>query len=190
MAQVPIPPAHAHDPFGFTLTHFAPEIGAAAGGFAKAVYQHSNLPLRVIEAARYRTAAINGCLLCQGFRAAEHVGPLLDAMGGDASRSIAARGGPAPDEAFYAAVADWRDTPLLSERERLAAEYAERFGERPRAFEGDEAFWARLHAAFTPAEIVDLTLCLAAWTGLGRVAHVLELDGVCATAAYPTAKAA
>ena len=190
MAQVPIPPAHAHDPFGYALTGFAPEIGAAAGGFAKAVYQHSRLPLRVLEAARYRTAAINGCELCIGFRAAEHVGPLLDAMGGDSAASIATRGGPAPDEAFYAAVADWRASPWLSERERLAAEYAERVGEAPRSLEGDNALWARLHIAFTPTELVDLTLCLAAWIGLGRVAHVLELDGVCAAAAYSRAQVA
>ena len=31
----------------------------------------------------------------------------------------------------------------------------------------------------TNAEITDLTYCTAGWMGMGRVAHVLGLDGSC-----------
>jgi alkylhydroperoxidase family enzyme len=179
MAQVLIPEEQAHNPFGFALSTYAPEIGAAGGGYAKAVYQFSRLPLRVLEAARYRTAQINGCMVCQDMRAARDVGPLLDAMGGDASGSIVARGGPAPDDRFYAEVSEWRGSTLFDERERLAIEYAERMGEQPRSLQGDDVFWRRVHEAYTDAELVDLTLAIGAWIGLGRVTHALELDTVC-----------
>ena len=46
-------------------------------------------------------------------------------------------------------------------------------------FADDEAYWQRLHAAYSDDEIVDLTLCVAAWMAMGRVTHVLELDTVC-----------
>jgi alkylhydroperoxidase family enzyme len=179
MARIFVPDAAAGNPFGYVLSNYAPKIGAAGGAFAYAVYQSSSLPLRVLEAARYRTAQINGCMVCQGMRAARHVDPMLVGGGGDAETSIVARGGAAPDEAFYAAVENWRDSTLFSERERLALEHAERFAQDPHGFANDEDYWARLHTAFSDDEIVDLTLCIAAWMAMGRVTHVLELDTVC-----------
>ena len=98
--------------------------------------------------------------------------------------------GPAPDEAFYEAIAEWRTSPVFSERERLAIEFAERFGTEPQALAGDEAFWARMNAAFSDAEIVDLAHCTAAWAGLGRVAHVLGFDTVCLAGLDPNKEAA
>lgn len=147
MARVAIPDSARHDPLGYALATYAPEIGAAGGRYARAVYQSSRLPLRVLEAARYRTAQINGCMVCQGFRAAAHLDGYLESVGGDPSRSIVARGGAAPDEAFYAAVADWRTASLFDARERLAIEHAERMAQDPHGFAGDDAYWARLHAA-------------------------------------------
>ena len=47
----------------------APEIVGVAMQFSAVTYEHSILPLRVFEAARARTAEINGCQLCQNFRA-------------------------------------------------------------------------------------------------------------------------
>lgn len=179
MARVPVPEASAADPLGYVLGKYAPDIGAAGANFARAVYQSSRLPLRVLEAARYRMAQINGCMVCQGMRAARHVDGYLAAAGGDTSRSIVARGGDAPDEAFYAAVEGWRSADVFSDRERLAIEHAERMAEDPHGFAQDEAYWGRLHAAFGDAEIVDLTLSIAAWMAMGRVTHVLELDTVC-----------
>ena len=65
--------------------------------------------------------------------------------------------GPAPDEAFYAAVDQWRTSPLFSDRERTAIEFAERFAEEPKAIADDEDFWQRARLCeiwqpFTPQE--------------------------------------
>ena len=179
MARVAVPETAAGNPFGYVLSNYAPAIGAAGGGFANAVYQSSRLPLRVLEAARYRTAQLNGCMVCQSMRAAKHVDQFIGAGGGDVSQSIVARGGAAPDEQFYSAVEQWRSADCFSETERLALEHSERMAEDPRGFSGDEAYWARLHAAFSDDEIVDLTLSIAAWMAMGRVTHILELDTVC-----------
>lgn len=179
MARIHVPTDQQHDPLGYTLGHYAPEIGAAGGGYAKAVYQSSRLPLRVMEAARFRIAQINGCMVCQGFRAAQHLDGYLDSVGGDSSQSVVARGGAKPDEAFYGAIADWRNSDVFDARERIAIEFAERMSEDPRGFEEDEPFWTRLHGQYSDAEIVDLTLCCGAWIALGRVTHILQLDTVC-----------
>ena len=179
MARVFVPSTAEANPYGYVLQNYAKKIGAAGGAFANAVYQSSCLPLRVLEAARYRTAQINGCMVCQGMRAAKHVDPMLTGSGGDASSSIVARGGPMPDEAFYEAVEGWRDCALFAPRERLAIEHAERFAQDPRGFAEDEPYWTRLRAEFSDDEIVDLTLCISAWMAMGRVTHVLELDTVC-----------
>ena len=57
--------------------------------------------------------------------------------------------------------------------------------EEPKAIAADEDFWERAHAVFTDAEIVDLAYCIACWMGLGRMTHVLGLDGLCS---LPTAR--
>ena len=147
-----------------------------AGAFSKAVYQHSKLSLREFEGARARTAELNGCVICQRFRAARDLGGMFSGSG---TRGTVVDNGPAPDEAFYAAVADWRTSPLFSAREALAIEFAERFGTEPIVLAADEAFWSRMRRAYADAEIADLASSVAAWVGLGRVAHVLGFDEVC-----------
>lgn len=186
MPQLAVPEDQMLDALSYAARTYAPEVGSAAVAYAKAVYQSSRLPLRVLEAARYRTALINGCTICRSMRAARDINGYLESVGGDASRSIVARGGDAPDEAFYTAVEDWRAehrhrASLFNAREQLAIEFAEQMGETPKALAGDGAFWARMHAAFTQEEIMDLTLCIGAWMALGRTVHVLGLDAVCFT---------
>jgi alkylhydroperoxidase family enzyme len=92
--------------------------------------------------------------------------------------SVADRG-PAPDEAFYRSVSEWRTSPLYSLRERVAIEYAERMGTDPKGLAADDQFWARAKGAFSDAEIVDLSYCIGTWIANGRVAHVLGWDTVC-----------
>ena len=157
---------------------YAPEIVRAAGAFSTTAYQHSNLALREIEAARYRTAQINGCMVCQGFRAGRDFPQMFEGFGGDLESSVY-RNGPAPDEEFYAQVGNWPDWPGYSERERLAIHYAEGMGEAPKQIAADEAFWARMKAVYSDEEIVDLTYCIGSWIANGRAAHVLGLDNVC-----------
>ena len=52
-------------------------------------------------------------------------------------------------------------------------------GTEPKQLAKDEEFWAEVKDIFTDAEITDLTYCIAGWMGMGRVAHVLGLDGNC-----------
>jgi alkylhydroperoxidase family enzyme len=57
------------------------------------------------------------------------------------------------------AVTKWRDSPLFSEAERVALEYAERMtitGQK-----ADDALFARLKQHYTEAQIVELTAAIA-----------------------------
>lgn len=189
MPRVHVPDAFTDDPAAHVWTVPCPEIGAAAAAYSLAVYQHSKLSLRELEAARVTTARINGCKLCNTMRADRDLAAHVERSGGDPATSVVARGGPAPDEAFYAGLDDWQTSPLFSARERLAIDFARRFGEAPKSFEGDEPFWTALHANFTDAEIVDLTFAVGSWVALGRLTHILELDNVCMVT-FPKAEAA
>ena len=80
------------------------------------------------------------------------------------------------DEQLYAHVAEYRDYPGYSEQERLAVEYAERFVTDHLGI--DDAFFARLRAAFADDEILDLSICVAAFLGLGRLLRVPGVDPV------------
>ena len=178
MIRIDVPAEDAANPYGYAAHAHGREIMAAADVFSKAVYQHSILSLREFEGARSRIAQINGCIVCQQFRAAKDA-PSMFAATGVRPDHLVSDNGPAPDEAFYTAVELWRTSPLFSPRERAAIEFAERFAEEPKAIADDEDFWERAHALFSDAEIVDLAHSVAAWMGLGRVAHVLGFDSVC-----------
>jgi alkylhydroperoxidase family enzyme len=179
MPRVHVPESSAQDPSAHVWTAYCPEIGAAAGAYSLAVYQHSKLSLRELEAARVVTARINGCKLCDTMRAGRDLQAHIERSGGNPAISVVARGGPAPDEAFYVALEDWRTSPLFSPRERLAIDFAERFGAAPKSIPGDETFWAELHANFSDADIVDLTFAVGSWVAFGRLTHILELDNAC-----------
>jgi len=77
-------------------------------------------------------------------------------------------------EEFYAHVGDYHDTPDYSEHEKLAIEYAERFALDHLNI--DDAFFDQLRGAFSDAEVLDLTICVAAFLGLGRLLRVLGID--------------
>lgn len=146
------------DPMAYVFGQASPDIGAAAGGFSGATYASATLPLREFEAARYRIAQINDCQICLSWRSQrDDQGPV--------------------GEDLYAAVAEWRTASDLNDRERLAAEYAERYALDHRNL--DDEFWARMRDAYTDDEIVELTLCMAQWLGLGRLNQVLGIDVGC-----------
>lgn len=178
MIRISIPDDQAHNPYGYAAQNHAQKLMAAAAGFSQAVYCETVLSLREFEGARMRIAQINGCVICQDFRAARDADATF-AVNGETPQRIVTGNGPAPDEAFYAAVADWRGATVFSDRERLAVEFAERFAQEPKVLSADEDFWVRMHACFDDNAIVDLAHCVAAWIGLGRVAHVLGFDSVC-----------
>jgi alkylhydroperoxidase family enzyme len=77
------------------------------------------------------------------------------------------------DEPFYREVTDWRSSTELSVREKLAAEFAYRFALDHLAMDDD--FWARLREAFADEEVADLTMCCAAFLGMGRALAVLDV---------------
>ena len=135
-----------------------PEMGIGAGALSHAIYDESIVPVRERELARMRIAQINGCAICQQWRST----PGAEGQVG---------------EAEYAAVADWRGYDGYSERERLAIDYAERFALDHHAIDDD--FFDRLCAAYSDAEVLDLTVCIGGWLALGRTLHVLGLDEHC-----------
>jgi alkylhydroperoxidase family enzyme len=187
--RINVPPEHDANPFPYLAAHYAPKIVAAGMAFSKATYQLSTLSLREFEGARARTAEINGCQMCQSFRADRDLPDYLTAFGGDLETSVASHG-PAPNEAFYRNVSNWRDFPHYSERERVAIAYAEGLGVDPHGVAADEALWKRIKAAFSDEEIVDLSYCIACWMGLGRVGHALGTDKVASCAFVPAEQVA
>ena len=161
MPRVAVPAER--DPLTHVWGSLAPHLSGPAAAYSSAVYEHSTLSLREFEAARITIAEINQCALCLGWRTARDVpgrGEDPDAL---------------PDS-FYEAVVDhrWDD---LSDRERLAAEFARRYAADHLGM--DNELWDRLHAAFKDGELVDLGLCVASWLALGRFNQVFDIDGAC-----------
>ncbi|MGQ0833246.1 MAG: carboxymuconolactone decarboxylase family protein [Microthrixaceae bacterium] len=128
------------------------DMAVGMGAFSEAVYGNTTLALREREAARWTIALINDCVVCQDTRARDaHLHEI--------------------DDGFYAEVASWTTSPALSDRERLAAEFAQRFALDHLAMDDD--LWDRLHAVFTDAELADLTICCGMFLGLGRTLAVI-----------------
>ncbi|RJG01350.1 carboxymuconolactone decarboxylase family protein [Noviherbaspirillum sedimenti] len=177
--RVHIPERHASNPVAYVMSTHAEDIVRAGINFSKETYSRSSLSLREFEAARTRTAQINGCVLCKAWRSARDVPGYLESLGAESHASVV-QNGPAPDEMFYQSVSNWQNTDLFSERERIAIEYAELMGLEPNELAYNEDFWRRAKAIFTDNELVDLSFCLAAWIGLGRAIHVLGLDNAAA----------
>jgi len=131
------------------------EMAMGMGALSKAVYENSRLPVREREAARWMIALINRCAVCQDTR-------LRDAP----VHSV--------DEAFYASVADWAASDALTERERMAAEFAQMFALDHQGM--DDAWWERVRRAFADDEIADLVICCGMFLGLGRAMAVVGVD--------------
>jgi alkylhydroperoxidase family enzyme len=128
------------------------EMAVGMGQLSDAVYGNTKLPLREREAARWTIALINDCVVCQDTRA-------KDAAEHDV------------DEGFYSEVASWATSDALTEREKLAAEFAQRFALDHQAM--DDALWERLRGAFSDDELADLTICCGMFLGLGRALAVV-----------------
>lgn len=139
------------------LYTLSPAMGAAAGNFAGAVYGDSVLPTRVREVARMRIAQVNECPVC------------LD------TRTVSDPDGLREDE--YLAVAAWATLDSLDEREKMAAEFAERFATDHLSMDDD--FWQRARAAFSDQELFELGVCCASWLGLGRMTQIFDAGVSC-----------
>jgi alkylhydroperoxidase family enzyme len=156
MPKIEIPDGRA-DP-EVRMWALRPEMGTAAGALSHAIYEQSIVPVRERELARMRIAQLNDCAICQQWR-----------------KTPGAAGALTEDD--YEHVAEWQSYEGFSERERLAIDYAERFARDHHSL--DDAYFARLRAAYTDAEILDLTVCIGGWLALGRTMHVLGIDESC-----------
>lgn len=136
-----------------------PELGGMVERMIKGAYQQSILPPEERELARMRIAQINDCVACSDFRAPSVL-----------------KAGVAPE--LYENVAAFATYPGYTPRQRLAIEYAERFATDHSSIE--DTFINRLRELFTDAEVLDLTLCIAVFLGLGRTLTVLSIDQSCA----------
>jgi len=153
VARIAVPAGEGGD--AVQVWSLRPEMGRAVNRLVDAAYNESILPVRVREAARMRIAQLNDCPVCLAFRAA----------------SVKEQG---VTEDFYRHVADHETVGGYSRQEQLAIEYAERFAADHLNI--DDVFFARLAQSFTDAEILDLTICLAAFLGLGRMLRSLGID--------------
>ena len=148
----------------FVWTELAPPLTAAAGAYSSAVDERvvarrcasSRLPASPWPASTSAPSASTG--------AWPGTCPSRPADPGDI-----------PEE-FYDA-AESGATGAASPEEPLAAEFAERYATDHLGM--DEAFWDRLHLAFSDDELVDLALCVGSWLALGRFNQVFDIDGAC-----------
>jgi alkylhydroperoxidase family enzyme len=152
MARIEYPESGMGDHVDWSLSRTEMAIGM--GTFSKAVYGNSQLPVREREAARYTIAMINDCRVCRATRAERGVEAGID-------------------EGFYGEIANRRTSTVLTDRERLAAEFAERFALDHLGM--DDAFWAQLRSHFADPEIADLTIACSMFLGLGRALAVLDV---------------
>jgi alkylhydroperoxidase family enzyme len=131
-----------------------PEMAGMVERMIGTVYGRSILPAAEREVARMRIAQLNECSACSVFRAP----------------SVVAQG---VDEDVYEHLHEYRTYRGYSERQRLAIEYAERFAVDHQSI--DDELFARLRDQFADDEILDLTLCVAVYLGLGRTLEVLGI---------------
>ena len=150
MARIEVPDVGLGEHVDWSLHRV--EMAKGMGALSSAVYENTQLALREREAARWTIALINDCVVCQSTRAKD-----AETHG--------------VHEGFYAEVANWRQSTELSVRERLAAEFAQRFALDHQAM--DDEFWARLRAAYDDPEIADLTICCGMFLGMGRTLAVI-----------------
>ena len=132
-----------------------PEMGSLVETMVQTVYGSSILPAAEREAARMTIARLNACNACATFRA-----PSVTAAG--------------VDEELYGHLENFRTYEGYSARQRLAIEFAGRFATDHDAI--DEELFGRLRSSFTDAEILDLTMCVAVYLGLGRALAVLGIE--------------
>jgi alkylhydroperoxidase family enzyme len=162
MPRVTVPAGS--DPLMYVWGELAPQLSAPAAAYSDAVYSRSSLSLREFEAARFTLARINDCAICRGWRSGRDVPARAEA------------GEDVPEE-FYERLDGPLDWDGFTERERLAAEFSARYATDHLGL--DDELWARLHGAFSDAELVDLALCVASWLALGRFNRVFDIDGAC-----------
>ncbi|MFT5203616.1 MAG: AhpD family alkylhydroperoxidase [Candidatus Aldehydirespiratoraceae bacterium] len=135
------------------------DVAIGMGAFAQAVYEKTSLPVREREIARLRVAAANGCPVCLNTRS-----PKAEAEGLD-EQDV--------QEVISCVIGGVPSIEGLTERERLAGEFADRFATDHHSI--DDAFMAEVRAEFSDVEVIELTALCAMTVGNGRFMTVLNI---------------
>lgn len=152
MARLDVPEGPGGD--AAMIWTLRPEMAPMVERMIGTVYGRSILPAAEREVARMKIAQLNACSACAVFRAPSVV-----------------EAGVAEDA--YEHLHEYRTYPGYTERQRLAIEYAERFAVDHQSIDDD--LFTRLRDHFADDEILDLTICLAVYLGLGRTLEVLGI---------------
>ena len=142
------------DPLLHLWTGTGNELTGPAAAFSDAVYRKSTLPLREFEAARITVARVNQCRICLNLR-----------PGTARTRPSTTRCWTAPQGPDRAGGAGRGVRPAVRDR-------PSRHGRRVLGA-------ARLHAAFSDDELVQLGLCIGSWLAFGRLNQVFGVDEAC-----------
>jgi AhpD family alkylhydroperoxidase len=141
------------------LLMMQPAVAIGMGAFAQAVYEKTSLPAREREIARLRVAVANDCPVCLNTRSPKAAAAGLDET---AVQSVVA-----------CSVGSTPPVEGLTERERLAGEFADRFATDHRSI--DDGFMADLRAHFSDVEVIELAALCAMTVGNGRFMTVLGI---------------
>jgi len=74
---------------------------------------------------------------------------------------------------LYLDVEDFRNNPDFTEREKMAAAFAEQFAIDHTAI--DDRMWEKLRALFSDVEILELNITVGFCVGMGRAYQVLDI---------------
>lgn len=141
------------------LLMMQPAVAIGMGAYAQAVYEKTSLPPRLREIARLRVAVANGCPVCLNTRSPKASADGLDEAG--------------VQDVIACSIGQTPTIDDLSEPERLAGEFADRFATDHHSI--DDAFMAELAAHFSDVEIIELTALCAMTVGNGRFMTVLDI---------------
>jgi len=158
MARIDVPDGPGLERERLLMLH--PDIAIGMGAYATAIYEKSSLDARVREVARLRIAAANDCPVCLNTRS-----PRAEADGFDESQVSAVVACP---------IGTTDQLNDLTERERLAAAFADKFAHDHHRI--DDATMADLRTEFTDREIIELAALCAMTLGNGRFLTVLGVE--------------
>jgi AhpD family alkylhydroperoxidase len=132
-----------------------PLLAKAAGGIGPALDAHATLKPRLRELVRLRIAYRNQCRVCMSIR---YESGRADGV----------------TEELVCEIERPMDSTGLSERERLAIDFADRFANDHLSI--DQSVFDRLHRVFDDGEIVELGMICAHFVGNGRFMAVMDVE--------------
>ena len=135
-----------------------PVLGEPAWALRQAIFEQNHLDPRVHEAVRYVISLSTECPVCLRYRPPDGTAHGIDGT-------------------FYDAIPGYAASPVFSERERAAIEYADLFCRDHLAI--SDELMDRLKRLFSEVELFDLLVTVARHLGFSRLSQVLQLDVSC-----------